>query len=281
MELQKLTEEFRPARWIEGPFKDIPGDGWFLLEINPVPPRDEIAKVVSDIDNNKLVRVGYETGRIYHSLQCDSSDHPLSPELEKALEYIKDETYLVVVLPQGPIRLSKQPVAIALKPDINYFIYPDHPHLNEDGHYDWKFYFPHSFCYKHDHMSFQGDLYDRVLDAFEQISIWLFRHQVWLATRESGAKGIWIGKGQPPLPNGLFPRFLNPDNRCRCGNNRKYIDCHMKQDFIESIPFLNGNKFFDKDLLIKNRVPFQKELYENSLKKNQDSMKKLNQALLK
>lgn len=96
MELQKLTEVFRPAKWIEGPFQGIPGKGWFLLEINPVPPRDEIAKVVSDIDNDKPVRVGYETGRIYHSLECDmQSDHSLKPELEKALKHIKDETYFL------------------------------------------------------------------------------------------------------------------------------------------------------------------------------------------
>jgi hypothetical protein len=283
VEIQKLTEDFGPSKWIKGPFSNIPGDGWFLLEINPLPPEDEIEKVVSDIVNNKPVRVGYESGKVYHSLNCDSeTNHNISKDLKRAIQLLKDETFLVAVLPEGPVGLKKQPVVIGIKPEINYFTFPDHPHLNEDGFYGnlKKFYFPHSFCYKHDHSEFTGDLYNRVLDAFEQVSIWLLRHQIWVATRNLHSKGIWIGKGEPPLPNESFPRFLNPENRCRCGNKIKYKDCHMKADFSKRVEVSFDNKFFNKQHLKEKWLELQKNWYQETYRNNQESFKKIKQALL-
>lgn len=61
-----------------------------------------------------------------------------------------------------------------------------------------------------------------------------------MATREVQQKGIWIGKGTPPLPDYTFSRFINPEGRCRCGNQVKYKECHMKSDFDKRIDLLNG-----------------------------------------
>jgi len=284
MAIKELTKEFLPSKWRKNSFSDIPGEGWFLLEINPLPPEDEIEKVIFDIDNNRPVRVGYETGKIYHSMNCDSlSDHTIPEDLKKAIPLLKDETFLVAVLPEGPIRLGKQPVAIAIKPEINYFIFPDHPHLNEDGYYENLngFYYPHSFCYKHDHSEFSGDLYNRVLDAVEQISIWLFRHQVWVATRETSNKGIWIGKGTPPLPEEFFSRFLDPEDRCRCGSKLKYKYCHLKNDFFKRLESLSfGNKYFNEKQAKENWLELQEEWHQDSYQKNQDSFNKIKKALL-
>lgn len=237
MDIHQLNEVFHPAKWVQGKNS---GEGCFLLEINPLPPEDQIALVVSDIENNKQVYVGYETGKLYHSEHCVlEQPHTIDERLKEALKLLQNETFHVVVLPKGPELLATQPVAIALEPEINYFLFPDHPHLNEDGTYKSNFYFPHSFCYKHDHLKFREgkDLYTRVLDAFEQISIWLFRHQVWVATRELYGKGIWIGQGTPPLPDESFPRFLNAESVCRCGNKVKYKDCHSEES-INLIQFI-------------------------------------------
>lgn len=283
MEIQQLTTEFLPSRWIKGPFSEIPGEGWFLLEINPLPPEDEIEKVVTDIENDKPVRVGYETGKIYHSSNCHHSvNPPITEEMKNAIQHLKDDTFLVAILPKGPVGLKNQPVVIALEPEINYYIYPDHPHLNEDGYYGNvnNLYYPHSFCYKHDHSKFKGDRYSRVLDAFEQVSIWLFRHQVWLATRETQSKGRWIGKGQPPLPDGCFPRILNPEMHCRCGSKNKYKDCHLKADFYKRVDTSFDNKYFNAKHLKDNWVFIQEKWYEESLQRNKESLKKIKHALM-
>ncbi|MEC1718410.1 hypothetical protein [Schinkia azotoformans] len=278
MEIQQLTEVFHPAKWVQGKNS---GEGWFLLEINPLPPEDQIELVVSDIESNKRVFVGYETGKLYHSEHCASEEaHTIDERVKKALKLLQNETFKVVVLPKSPELLATQPVAIAVEPEINYFLYPDHPHLNEDGTYNSNFYFPHSFCYKHDHLKFREgkDLYARVLDAFEQISIWLFRHQVWVATRKLYGKGIWIGKGTPPLPDENFPRFLNAESDCRCGNKVKYKDCHMKADLYKRVD--NFEKHFDKQHIMKNWVEFQRSWYDESLKKNNHSMQLFKKAMM-
>jgi hypothetical protein len=68
------------------------------------------------------------------------------------------------------------------------------------------------------------------LHAFDQISIWLLRHQVWVETRKYKNGGEWIGPQVGQLNSFDYPMVLNPHGKCRCGSNKKYMECHRPSD---------------------------------------------------
>jgi len=230
-----LKTKFGPVEFYTGPFKTFPGN-WFLLELKPMPLNSEINDVASDICRNGSVKVN--KGKVKHHLDnCDRESHSFSSKLrhvEKIISDLKDEKYYIAVHPGDENILNGQPIAISIKPEINYIKYPDHPHLNA-GAKDvsmegFNFYLPNSLCYTDDPKQLGTDTVDRMLFAFDLITIWLFRHQIWLKTREVYGKGTWIGPEAASFPPYIYPKILNPLGKCRCGKNEKYGNCHRPYD---------------------------------------------------
>ncbi|WP_442600455.1 hypothetical protein [Neobacillus sp. D3-1R] len=254
--IEQLQEVF-PAQWFPNPIKGHKELGWFLLEINPLPPLDELELVVADIIKDITVDVSW--GKVYHSNGCNWK-HSIPQLVKKVIGNLEDQKFLVAVYPGKPGILGGQPIAVAIEPQINYVLYPDHPHLNV-GHYTphlngKNFFIPDSFCYTDDPSKLGSDTYERLLTAFCKISVWLFRHQVWLETRKIMTQGLWIGlEGKPLLPN-EYPLFLNPSGMCRCGSKKIYMDCHMHSDLDKEAKVLANSSKKNADI-IKRQLIFK------------------------
>ncbi|GBF12646.1 hypothetical protein [Tepidibacillus sp. HK-1] len=244
--IEQLQNYF-PIKW----FKSYSGSGWFLLEITPYPPIEELESIISDIINDKIIDVLY--GQVRHSLTCNEKHH-IPANIKKVLPNLKEQTFLVAVHPGNFNVYQGQPIAVAIEPQINYNIYPDHPHLNVgnfsklDGQ---EIFIPDSFCYTDNPSKLGFDPLQRLLKALSLISIWLLRHQIWLLTREQLPKSEWIGPEAKPFKPEEYPKFLNPLGYCRCGKKIKYKDCHM-------IPDLKSDK---KEMTSTDKQ--NKEIYYN------------------
>lgn len=210
----------------------ITKEGWFLLEITPFPEKGELNKIVADIENGRTV--GVTGGQLTHLSECDEKHHVIkSGIVQKALKDLSEKTFKVAVYAGNTSlkELDSQPIAIVLEPKISYFLFPDHPHLNA-GAFDKinGFYFPNSLCYTDNPAELGDSLKDRLLEAFSQISIWLFRHQIWEATRKYKKMGEWIGPQADRAEDYVYPLLLNPNGVCRCRSGKKYSICHRLSD---------------------------------------------------
>lgn len=230
-----LKKDFGNVKWVDQNLKGITKQGWFLLEINPVPVQEEINLVASDIIEGRTV--GVTGGKLSHWNECGNAKHYIGSKIiRKALKNLKQQTYFVAVYTGevGFKGLKNQPIAIVLDPEITYINFPDHPHLNGSIFDPFnRFFFPNSLCYTDSPEDLGSNEKERILNAFDQISMWLFRHQVWVETRKYIEGGIWIGPEAAPLPPYEYPGMLNPNGKCRCGSNKSYSACHRTQDLTE------------------------------------------------
>jgi hypothetical protein len=263
--IEQLQEVF-PAQWFPNPIKGHNGLGWFLLEINPLPPLAELELVVSDIIRNNTVDVSW--GQVRHSLECKRK-HSIPYLVKRVIGNLKEQKFLVAIYPGAYGVYGGQPIAVAIEPQINYILYPDHPHLNP-GHYtnrlDGKnLFIPDSFCYTDDPSKLGTDNFDRLLNSFCKISVWLLRHQVWLETRKINER-LWIGLEGKPLQPSEYPLFLNPSGLCRCGNKKEYMNCHMMSDLESNAQdFAKRRKISNIDS-IKRQLVFNHVRLWNSTK---------------
>lgn len=232
--IEYLKTEFGQA--VE--YIDVPGftkEGWFLLEICPFPQVEEINQIVSDIQNDRVI--GVQNGKLIHLDYCEALNHKIfSSEVRKAIKDIRKQTFKVAVY-AGATNLSpleNQPIAIVLEPEISYFTFPEHFHLNV-GMFDSvnNFYFPDSLCYTDDPKSLGKSQEERLLKTFDYVSIWLFRHQIWEASRAYRKRGNWIGPDVRNLTPDVYPPILDPNGTCWCGSNKKYKDCHSNSDLLQ------------------------------------------------
>lgn len=209
-------------------------NGWFLLETTPLPPANELVKVVSDICNIRSIRI--ENNRLRHSPNCTDTEHNFPKQnravLLQAMDRLTPQTFSLAIHPARPNFPETPPHVIAIDPLINYNLYPDHPHihcwyvkLGPQGFYSE----PDTLCWGFP-STLPKDPFGRMENLLAQVLMWLFRHQVWLATREVKKPGIWIGPGSAPMDHSEYPVFLNPFATCRCGSDKHYIDCHMVGD---------------------------------------------------
>ena len=238
VEIKKIVDAFGPIRWIEQ-INGMPGTGWFLMEVTPCPPKDQRPLVVADIIANKGILV--ELGCLYHDPSCQSPNHKIENQVvKKVINNLKKQTFCIAVYlnpcgaPLNQPLLMGRPIAIAVDPVISYSVYPDHPHLNLSNPIFQKTneYFPDSLCYMTEKLPI--DNYERFLLALDTITIWLFRHQIWLATRKLEGEGIWIGPHEGILDDEAFAFRLDPSGRCRCGKGIKYADCHQGIDTLKT-----------------------------------------------
>jgi hypothetical protein len=251
-----LVQRFgnKNVKWVPERILNLPNEGWFVLQITPCPPSDEIEKVVSDIYHNRIISVS--NGRVRHSDNCTPGSHDLPRELRKIFEDIKEETFVIAIYPGLDGLMLGQPIAIPLSKPINYEEYPSHPHINLGGFIRFNksiytTFLPESICYGFNQNEYSKDEEEKLYEVFAQITIWLFRHQVWCVTREKTGRGIWIGPQEGYIQPEYFVDILNPFGECRCGNHKSYADCHMPMDYSkakkcslkEASDFINKNIF--------------------------------------
>lgn len=232
-----LLESFGPVKWVPKRIIDMPNvGGWFLLEITPCPPKEDMESIIADIMNNENVSV--DNGRLLHADSCTSTNHKLNDIKKDVINSIKPQRFVIAISQGNHGFWDNQPIAIGLDPVIDYMHYPDHPHLNMGGvirkNFMDPFYVPDSLCYGFKPSLVHGMTEMEMLDeVFAQVSIWLFRHQVWVATKNSTGKGSWIGLQDPPIEDKYFTYKLNPFGKCRCGSGKAYVDCHLVEHFSE------------------------------------------------
>lgn len=210
--------------------KGVPGEGWGFIEASPLPPKDEVVAVAHAI----MYRTRYEIweGKLYSLARWGTKFQYLPKPIVEALRNIQDTKFLVALHTGTPGVLDGQPIAIALEPQITHAMYPDHPHLNfaHMANINGKnFFLPTSLCYTDNPAGLGHNKSERVNNAAEIVCEWLFRHQIWLSTRQNELTGTWIGPEAPP-PEIYSYWLYNPQGRCRCGKPQNYQDCHMISD---------------------------------------------------
>lgn len=276
-DIDYVIQEFGPVTWKSFGTKDT-NEGVFLLKVTPLPPPNELEQVIADICTGG-VPVYVKSGKVYHFNECGAQSHNiLNPMVKEAIHKLKEETFNVAIHPnitlaQGELLYGGKPLAIAFDPAITYMQFPDHRHLNTGTYQRFlpntQYSFSDTLCYTAAPNNALGITQrDRLLYTFEEVTIWLLRHQVWVAIRELTGKGEWIGPHEGELDPECFPLRLNPQGLCRCGSQKLYNSCHLKLDFasirakygdIEAITqekLIRGGWWFNK-VLLPQRTLFQ------------------------
>lgn len=242
--------------WFDGPENGLPGMGWLLVEVNPLPPENQLEKVVSDLLSEKEV-VSLSGGKLYHSNICSRKEHPLDVKVvRKAIKKLSEQTYKIVIYPGQSGILNGQPIIIPLDPEITYMRFPDHPHINPGTALECKvklqgdiFTLPDSLCYTDDPKGLGTNMYERLENAIDQATIWLFSHQVWVETRKYIERGEWISIEATRFPDYEYPQFLNPDGMCWCGKKEMYRKCHLESD---------AKSYIHRNTVLKRNVDVRK-----------------------
>lgn len=233
--IERVRRRIGPITWLNVEIAGFPR-GWFILEASPLPPPHDRCKVLADICNSEYVNV--TRGKLYHSHKCRSLAHELPPLYRHAVESLEDITFRVAIWPGQPDVLGGQPVAIGLDPPITYDQYPDHPHISHAIATPSGIILPDSLCYTDRPSSLGSDDYNRLVNAIDQICIWLFRHQVWLETRKISGRGKWVGPATPPFDSMFHALRLDLAGKCWCGAEAPYRDCHWTHDYAKYRTFV-------------------------------------------
>lgn len=255
--IDKLTKVFGPVKWFDQKiFEGIRNEGWFLLEITPLPPQSELKQVISDI--MKGCPVDFANGKVRHYPGCGNPEHKITDNRVKAvLHQLLEQKYKVAVCTGTDRMLDGQPIVISLEPRITYSVYPDHPHLNMGGYIpELRKYLPDSFCYGYtvEPERYGPTEYDRFINLFDEVTLWLLRHQVWEAVRKQFGKGIWIGPREGVLPAWSYVNKLNPQGLCRCGNKKLYKDCHLILDLLPEVAHLAKRYKAPEKMILTNKI---------------------------
>lgn len=255
--LDKLLDAMGVVKWVPKQILGLLGEGWFLLEINPTPPENQIIAVTTDLVKDEFIAV--ENGTVFHSDLCKSNVHKLKSQWKRAVEGIKREKYTVAIYPGSDGILNSQPIAVVLDPPINYTVYPDHKHLNIGGRYSEDLILPDTICYTDNPEELGEELDKRIFQAYKYVTVWLYRHQLWLACRELKVEEKWIGTQVKNFDNRNYIYAIEPIGRCRCGSDKEYIECHMPEDFSY---FKNISLKSAENYIKNNRVSVIKEYAE-------------------
>jgi hypothetical protein len=121
---------------------------------------------------------------------------------------------------------EREPIAFALSPRIDRFIYPAHPHLihraflPRDAPQDALCaYFPSD-----ESLSGDEEAFIRFIDY---VAIFLAKHVIWVQSR------IWLGHVGLHDPRERL-RELRSWDKCFCGSGGNYFKCHRDQDRLKS-----------------------------------------------
>lgn len=190
---------------------------WYLLDIIPTPVKDEIQKVVCDIENDRIVAM--DDGRLVHDSECDVKNHYVDKKLKMVLKDLRDVRFKVAINND----IDSQPIAFVLEPVLTKETYPHHPHINPMSIFGK---IPSNLCYLSDYGELGIDNDERLSRALFVITCWCFRHQVWEAYYKRYKKSYWIGlDSEPGFSSEMHILCLNPYGQCHCGKEKSYLEC--------------------------------------------------------
>jgi hypothetical protein len=259
--IKAILDTYDNVTWVKGQVGNIPGEGWFLLEVSPLPPREELFLVASDIIENRTLHV--RQGKVRHKAECDS-EHLLPANLHKSLTGLKQRKFTVAIHPGIPGVYLGQPLAIPIDPIINYDVFPDHPHLNMGGPNEKGLFFPDTLCYEEDIARMYEDPFIRLKQSIALITVWLLRHMLWEETRRQYKKGVWIGPEAEGIESYFYLTALNPAGHCRCRSSLTYRQCHYPLDLQDArnktMSFLSNEAVLAKENEIHHRSHNWKQL---------------------
>lgn len=180
----------------------IPIGNWYTYTISPLPLDDEIEKVYADIYYKDRDEFNiYENGMIAHDSDCMESNHELPCEIITEIKNLERETFEIAIWDNPYGIMDNQPVFIPLTPQINHFIFNKNRHINAGGYRDDKngkiipFFIPESVCYESDFKSLGNRKAERIANAFDKVSLWLIKFQLWkkLEANSNYKSKTWLG----------------------------------------------------------------------------------------
>lgn len=204
-------------------------DAW-LVPMRPISACDtEFLMVAVDLMRGEVVNL-LPGGELAHSPDCPQCAHEVTELRRPSPRLFRVHLSLPTVAfgPAGPThpraRIGVGPLgSVGLTPSMQESRYRGHPHLSGDGRGDaWACPMP-----PHDtEWTWQPG---SVLAYLDQVAIWLFKTEVWAATRmyPLGA-GLWLGDAAGHAPADVLQ--YSPGGACRCGSGRRYGDCHRQID---------------------------------------------------
>lgn len=212
----ELMNKFSSIKKIIHNPPNLPAGDWLLLEVNPCISNEQNKLILSDIINGEPIYV-LGDGSLEHYCKCNASNHEIDLFYNKIAKDIRFVKYKVVIWIENGTNKFCKPLAFVIQPEISLNVFPDHPHINVSES------LPDSICYTDENII-------KISSAIEQVFIWLYRHEVWIASRKS-KNSKWIGEQVITHPYDKFMHLLNPIGLCRCGKNKKYSNCHLLDDY--------------------------------------------------
>jgi hypothetical protein len=185
--------------------------------MGPIPPPDELLLVVADLARPETSLVQIEPdGRIRHHPRCTGRHELHDDRLARLV--LPDAAFLLSAALYGP---PQHPRVRVIDPEISARTYRGHPHL----------YHPDVICPLFPPEKTWSWHTHNLVDYLGHVAVWLLKSLIWIATRDTNGKGLWIGPDVPHDAETLL-RLTAPEDPCHCGSGGKYKKCHRSQDII-------------------------------------------------
>jgi len=202
MAISYPTWPFRPAI-----YDGIPVQVWEGLVTPFSDDRAEVLSIIADLDAARDIAIE-RGGALRHPKSCEAK-HTLKDDLEGLM--IQPLTYYMVVYQLEP---PAHPRVKVVLPEISPLSFQGHPHL----------YFNGEICTLFPPDGGWDGHRSSLADFLPHASVWLAKHQVWVAMRASSRHPRFIGRDD--APHGAYADILAPDAQCWCGSGQRYGRCH-------------------------------------------------------
>lgn len=237
--MSNVKSEFYNVKHVNSEFTKEYTGTWYYVKVNPIPIKEELIKVVSDLMLEKKVHITPNC-KVEHYDECGNPSHHVDRELKKILmeapdEFFNQEYTLMIKAPYldmktGQNVLNGQPLVFVINPYINFDSYPDHPHINGYS----SNLIPTTICYTGDYEFFKHKSMDeKVVYAVQQSTIWLLKHAIWVFLKIIKYHSPWIAPAGDVIPPESKIDFLNLNGVCMCGSNKPFKDCCLKPLFVK------------------------------------------------
>ena len=198
--------------------------------MDPIPPQDELAKVIRDLNDGRVVDVGFR-GQVRHS---DATPIVDSDDITRSLQrlciprrpYVVELQYPVAQKgPAGPVH----PRVRVVHPEMSFRTYPRHPHMSSDAYGDsWP-------CPVSPHETSWAWTKGATWLYLAHVALWILKTEVWARTGGGiGSCGTWLGPGTPHTPSYIVGA-VRTDGPCRCGSGGFYKRCHQARDILAAV----------------------------------------------
>lgn len=194
-------------------------------ELQPLPDDpQEASYILADLEQDRQVTVDVD-GILRHDPTCTQPHGNLPAAVQSQRHY--SERFLLRAEHWAP---PAHPKVYALRPYLGPELYFTQKHLNLDG----------SLCpYTPTDDEWNGGQDTLSMYLRRGVSIFLAKHLYWKWTAANGS-GRWPGRSGPhgELQAVLQALSRRPTVQCRCGNGRRYQDCHRPFDERKSADIL-------------------------------------------